>query len=42
MVSIKWVGSDGPMIQPGVGPLRLGTGPQKEATHHGFYQVAGH
>jgi len=41
MVSIKWVGSDGPMIQPGMGPLRPGTDPQEEATYHGFYQEGG-
>jgi hypothetical protein len=33
------VETDGPRIQPGVGPLRPGTEPQEEATYHGFYQV---
>jgi len=39
MVCIRWVGTNGLIIQPEVGPLRPGTGPQEEATNHGFYQV---
>jgi len=32
---------DGPILQPGVGPLRGGSEPQEEAVYHGFYQWVG-
>ena len=34
--------SDGPLIQPGVGPLKAGHDPQQEQVYHGFYQVSPH
>jgi hypothetical protein len=31
---------EGSVLQPGVGPLKAGTEPRKDATYHSFYQVS--